>query len=134
VLEKGGDSRRSRIERTEGFTLVEVVVVSVIVAALALVVVQLYGAYVTDARHNAAENLAASAAGYLMSAANAEQGVTDTLGDLFGNGEWRVTLPGGFETVFKCPARATVVIDRTDMTVTASVHGVESAAYSFDRN
>lgn len=61
---------RTKRLNNKGFTLVEVIVVAVIVAVLALVAIQLYTGYVAESRQNTAENLAASAASYLQTERN----------------------------------------------------------------
>ncbi len=114
-------------KRNQGFTLVEVIVVAVIVAVLALVGIQLYTGYVQDARQNTAENLAASAAGYLATERNrgtvpdpltARPLVSDTAGS------------GGLTpTTFTVPTNATLTITTT--AVTATVGDATSASYAW---
>ncbi len=115
----------------KGFTLVEVIVVAVIVAVLALVGIQLYQGYATEARRNTAENLAASAASFLQTIINyKDPAAADALGDLDGdeqNNTWQVDLGGGAPpVVFTCPANAKVTINTKDGTVSTSVGGVNS--------
>lgn len=57
--------------KQQGFTLVEVIVVAVIVAALAAVSVPLYLNYVNSSRINAASNTAGSVASFVGSCQNA---------------------------------------------------------------
>ncbi len=104
-------------KRNQGFTLVEVIVVAVIVAVLALVGIQLYTGYVQDARQNTAENLAASAAGYLATERNRES--TITTGTVAGPGNIGVTPTGGnTATTFTVPANATLVISASSVSST----------------
>jgi prepilin-type N-terminal cleavage/methylation domain-containing protein len=123
----------------KGFTLVEVIVVAVIVAVLALVGIQLYQGYAVEARRNTAENLAASAASYLQTFVNArgEGFVTAAnFANLVGTDStnWKQPLnpsvAAGTTTdsscvAFTCPA--TGEVDRNeDGTVVARVNGVRS--------
>ncbi|MBN1307905.1 MAG: prepilin-type N-terminal cleavage/methylation domain-containing protein [Chitinispirillaceae bacterium] len=127
----------NRQKNEKGFTLVEVIVVAVIVAVLALVGIQLYQGYATEARRNTAENLAASAASFLQTIVNATDAATaDALaphptidGDLPNpaDNSWQYTFPGGAPPViFTCPANATVTKDLGTGLVTATVGGVNS--------
>jgi prepilin-type N-terminal cleavage/methylation domain-containing protein len=59
-----------------GFTLVEVIVVAIIVAALAGVAIPMYTSYVTSSRENAAANCAGSIASYIGSCLNQVAAVT----------------------------------------------------------
>lgn len=62
--------------KQQGFTLVEVIVVAVIVAALAAVSVPLYLNYVTSSRTNAAANTAGSVASFMGACSNQAGAVT----------------------------------------------------------
>lgn len=53
-----------------GFTLVEVIVVAIIVAALAAVAVPMYANYVTSSRENAAANASGSVASFMGACIN----------------------------------------------------------------
>ncbi len=121
-------------KNTKGFTLVEVIVVAVIVAVLALVGIQLYQGYVVEARRNTAENLAASAASFLQTIVNARDTTfADTLsptptldGDATTN-TWRVNLSTTDPPIiFTCPAKAEVTKTSATGIVTATVGGVTS--------
>jgi type IV pilus assembly protein PilA len=57
-----------------GFTLVEVIVVAIIVAALAAVAIPLYNGYVTSSRNNAAANAAGSVASFMGACVNVSTG------------------------------------------------------------
>ena len=129
----------NRRKKEKGFTLVEVIVVAVIVAVLALVGIQLYQGYATEARRNTAENLAASAASYLQTFVNA-RGVDFVDATNFPNlvgtdpTNWCQPLDpsvaAGTTTdpsavTFTCPANAEV--DRNDDgTVVARVNSIQS--------
>ena len=124
----------SRFRRNDkGFTLVEVIVVAVIVAVLALVGVQLYQGYVSESRRNTAENLAASAASYLQTIVNSrDEATAEALGNLDGaaaNNTWTEALstqPGAQSVTFTCPNNATVTVDIAAGTVSATVDNVPS--------
>ena len=112
------------MKKNKGFTLVEVIVVAVIVAVLALVAIQLYQGYVKESRKNTAENLAASAASYLQAGVNSI-GVTATHTEapspLNPGSTWNMTLAGGNYVYFTAPACATITYDQGNSTVTAVV-------------
>ena len=118
----------------KGFTLVEVIVVAVIVAVLALVGIQLYTGYVADARQNTAENLAASAAGYLATERN--RGATAITVGATVSGTIAVTPAAGVTaTSFTIPSTATLNITGTPAaggSVAATVGGTTSTgAYTW---
>lgn len=123
-----------RIRR--GFTLVEVIVVAVIVAVLALVAIQLYRGYVTEARRSTAENLGSAAAEYLQSALNATDDATvQALASPLAPGNtWQVQIgvaPDGTPNtvLFTCPANAQVIKDNAAGTVQATVGGQDGSTY-----
>ena len=68
----------------QGFTLVEVIVVAIIVAALAAVAIPLYNGYVTSSRNNAAANAAGSVASFMGTCVN--QGGTAAAAPVFAAG------------------------------------------------
>jgi len=118
-----------RLKNEKGFTLVEVIVVAVIVAVLALVSIQLYQGYVTEARKNTAENLAASAASYLQSIVNVrDTAYVDAItpNPLTEGLSWSELLgvTSTNRAIFTCPANATITV--TPPTVSATVGGVVS--------
>jgi type IV pilus assembly protein PilA len=97
------------MKNNKAFTLVEVIVVAVIVAVLALVAIQLYQGYVKDSRKNTAQNLAASAAGYLQTERN--RGSTITVQDYTGPAKITVTAASGnTDAVFNVPSNAVLKI------------------------
>ena len=118
-----------RKNNNKGFTLVEVIVVAVIVAVLALVAIQLYNGYVTESRLNTAQNLGASAASFLQSALNSDPAFIKPVGAGV-TGTLTANLPSGESVTFTVPANAT--LDITATTVTATVSGQASAAYAYD--
>ncbi|MEO6096779.1 MAG: prepilin-type N-terminal cleavage/methylation domain-containing protein [Fibrobacteria bacterium] len=63
-------SLANKQKRQQGFTLVEVIVVAIIVAALAAVAIPLYNGYVTTSRNNAAANAAGSVASFMGACVN----------------------------------------------------------------
>lgn len=69
---------RKQQQKQKGFTLVEVIVVSVIVAALAAVAIGVYTTYVNDARENAARNAGSSLSGFCAACENTGGTVADT--------------------------------------------------------
>ena len=69
------------VGKQKGFTLVEVIVVSVIVAVLAAVAIPLYSAYITKTRQNAVDNTAASLAVFCGGAKNAGNSVAAVAAD-----------------------------------------------------
>lgn len=109
------------LKSNKGFTLVEVIVVAVIVAVLALVSIQLYQGYITEARINNAENLAASAATFLQAALNSEATVDPEIGAgvIVGDGitGWEATMPhSGQTSSFSVPNGYTVTLTASDVT------------------
>jgi len=114
---------RKAIAKEKGFTLVEVIVVAVIVAVLALVAIQLYQGYVKDSRQNTAENLAASAAGHVQ--ACIASGGADP-GDVTWAGQSSnvCNTSGGNTTTFVVPANAEIAF--SGGAVTAKVATVPS--------
>ena len=67
---------RNPIRGQKGFTLVEVIVVAIIVAALAAVAIPLYNSYVSTSRNNAAANAAGSVASFMGACMNQTGTVT----------------------------------------------------------
>ncbi|MBN1576484.1 MAG: prepilin-type N-terminal cleavage/methylation domain-containing protein [Chitinispirillaceae bacterium] len=125
----------NRHRNEKGFTLVEVIVVAVIVAVLALVGIQLYQGYAIEARRNTAENLAASAAGFLQTVLNTRDSsylAGACPSPLTGPDSWDPVLDSlsGNAVTFKCPAKSSVIIESDS--VRALVNGVSSiGSYRF---
>lgn len=93
--------------RQRGFTLVEVIVVAVIVAAMAAVAVPLYLGYVESSRKNAAANTAGSVASFCGACRNSGGTVTPTLNAAPAGGGSMTCTVGG--TSIQIPADVTVV-------------------------
>jgi type IV pilus assembly protein PilA len=68
------------LKKQQGFTLVEVIVVAIIVAALAAVAIPLYNGYVTSSRNNAAANAAGSVASFMGACINQGGSAADSVG------------------------------------------------------
>lgn len=129
---------RTKKLNNKGFTLVEVIVVAVIVAVLALVGIQLYQGYVQDARQSTAEHLAASAASFLAT----ERSRGTTLTGTWGGGETVTassTTAGVSEVSFTVPSNSSVTVNYTSGTdlsqggtVSATTNGTPSTGtYKF---
>lgn len=124
---------RHSMNSRKGFTLVEIIVISVIVAILALIAVQIYRGYIREARKNTAENIAASAASFLNSATNMDVDVSEWP-DLEAHDQWILTMPeNNYKSFFKCPARVSIELNKEDKTVKAIIkEDVESTEYKYD--
>lgn len=57
--------KKTNLKKQKGFTLVEVIVVAIIVAALAAVAIPLYNNYVTTSKNNMAANSAGAVASFV---------------------------------------------------------------------
>lgn len=118
------------LRKQKGFTLVEVIVVAVIVAALAAVAIGVYLNYVTSARQNSAQNAGGALASFCGACINSAGTITPAL----------VATGGGTLT---CSNGATINVpdeviatDPTSLTaaggaVTAA-HAVEGTVYTFN--
>jgi len=104
----------------QGFTLVEVIVVAVIVAILSAVAVPLYLGYINSAKVSTANNIAGAAASYLASARNSGN-TTDFTSPLTGSAAWSYTPDNSTTAVtFKMP----------DTTASVTVNGTMAAGGS----
>ncbi len=125
--------KKGRNNGENGFTLVEVIVVAVIVAVLALVASMMYRGYVIESRKNTVENTAAAAATFLHTAVNLDCNVDAFTHELDDKGEWNITMPATKEkTFFRCPSNMTITIDPGNKTVTASLKGEVSSPFKYD--
>ncbi len=94
----------------KGFTLVEVIVVAVIVAILAVSSVQLYIGYVNDARKQVLEGVAGNAATFLNAARNLDTDISAFTTPLLDSDAWVTKMGGGDSSTFAPPQGITVVI------------------------
>lgn len=105
----------------QGFTLVEVIVVAVIVAVLAAVAIPLYNGYIADSRTNVCQNTAGTVAGALVAAVG--RGQTPVAGwlvgqiltippdpNVLGSTANVITIPAGFTANIVWPPNGTVTI------------------------
>lgn len=115
----------------QGFTLVEVIVVSVIVAVLALSAIQLYKGYAIDAQQNVVENCAANAATFLIAALALEQSVPgdDIAASITSEETWITNMAGGYSSRYSPPTGLTVTI--AEESVTATDGEFTSSPYRF---
>jgi prepilin-type N-terminal cleavage/methylation domain-containing protein len=125
-----------RIKNRYGFTLIEVIIVSIIVAVLSLVAIMLYVGYVREARQNTVENIAASAATILNAASNLGATIPDPSSiktPLSSNERWTLNTQNSSSTViFTCPKGATVEINSSNKKVRALLNGLSSSWYAYD--
>ncbi len=98
----------NRKKGQKGFTLVEVIVVAVIVAALAAVAIPLYLSYVDSTRKNAAANAAGSVASFAGACRNTG-GTIDLTGGTAAVTTGGVTTPGTPATGATCSVNGSTV-------------------------
>lgn len=142
---------KKSLGNNRGFTLVEVIVVAVIVAVLALVSIQLYRGYVTESRQNTAENIGAAAASFIQAAYNSSAvtssgGSTewdvDDVGMIDGDAAspgntWTCYMPNSDEPVsFTCPLGFSIIAGTLSNSVQAQYNAdptnIISADYPYD--
>jgi type IV pilus assembly protein PilA len=113
------------MKSNNGFTLVEVIVVAVIVSILAAVAIPLYLNYITDSRGNAAANAAGSIASFCGACVNVN-GVPTRNGTV-------ITCVGGAPvTTMEIPGKITIVLDIVAKTVTGThVEGGAASVYHY---
>lgn len=87
-----------RIKGQSGFTLVEVIVVAIIVAALAAVAIPLYNNYVSSSRNNSAANAAGSVASFMGACLSQTGAVTPAAAAAAGGFDGPLTLTCTFGT------------------------------------
>jgi prepilin-type N-terminal cleavage/methylation domain-containing protein len=109
-------------KRQQGFTLVEVIVVAIIVAALAAVAIPLYNGYVTSSKNNAAANAAGSVASFMGACANQTGTVTGIAASasVFTPGQFTITCTIG-ATVTTITVPAGIMLRVTSLTSPGSV-------------
>lgn len=110
----------------QGFTLVEVIVVAIIVAALAAVAVPMYTSYVESSRGNAAANAAGSVASYMGACIN--QGGAVTAAPAFphlgtANTKLTCSAPGG--VTMQLPIGIHIVAAPLDSSGVVTAHHVD---------
>lgn len=116
----------------KGFTLVEVIVVSTIVAILALSMVQIYVGYVQDSQKQVVQNSTVAAATYLNARVNLVDRVDDLVNPLEGDNEWSTPSSGGeTPSIFRAPAGVVITIDNSAGTVSATLAGHSSTPVQF---
>ncbi|KMQ50772.1 hypothetical protein CHISP_2295 [Chitinispirillum alkaliphilum] len=122
---------KKALKKNSGFTLVEVIVVAVIVAVLALGAIQLYQGYIRDSRSNTAENLASSAAGYITTERNRGASGSVSVNDGVITFDTDAT---GESTRFSVPDNANLIITGNASdggTVAVSIDGDTSNTYDY---
>jgi prepilin-type N-terminal cleavage/methylation domain-containing protein len=97
-----GFNLRTHLRGQKGFTLVEVIVVAIIVAALAAVAIPLYTSYVSSSRKNAAANTAGSIASFCGACRNSAGSITDS-SSASGGGKLRCAATGGSNSEIQIP-------------------------------
>jgi len=100
---------------SDGFTLVEVIVVAVIVAALAATAIPLYLNHVNDSRNSAAANAAGSVASFCGACENVGGAIADQ--NIAGGGVVNCDVN---PSTIQVPADVTIVIDGAANTVTGN--------------
>jgi len=118
--------------KSQGYTLVEVIVVAVIVAVLAAVAIPLYIGYVNDAAQNMANNEATNFSTAVTSGIN--EGATAVT---YANNVYTWTMPatffGGTAPAYRAGRGATITVNVADMiipgkTATITVRGKTATA------
>ncbi len=105
-----------RVKRQDGFTLVEVIVVAVIVAVLAAVAIPLYNGYVRDSRKNVADNTAGTIASAL--AATRQQGIhSDSIPTAATSNVYRIPGLSGIPNTIRIPENYSVAVNKAESTV-----------------
>jgi type IV pilus assembly protein PilA len=130
---------RNAIRGQKGFTLVEVIVVAIIVAALAAVAIPLYNSYVTTSRNNAAANAAGSVASFLGACKNQAGAYTGITAATATAGPVTIVCKYGTaspqdSTTIAVPAGITVTVSTlaaSPGTVTATSGGGAAQTYNF---
>lgn len=121
--------RNNRKKNQQGFTLVEVIVVAVIVAAMAAVAVPMYLGYVENSRANAASNAAGAVASFLGSCTNSG-GEPDDLAVVSDAAEGPIKVTCVLDPVPAAGAPAINIPDK--ITVTRAAAGTAVTAFHAD--
>jgi type IV pilus assembly protein PilA len=130
---------RNAFRSQKGFTLVEVIVVAIIVAALAAVAIPLYNSYVSTSRNNAAANAAGSVASFMGACMNQTGTVTPSTITTATPGPVTLVCKYGTatpqdSTTIAVPAGITITVSnitRSPGTVTATSGGGANQTYNF---
>jgi prepilin-type N-terminal cleavage/methylation domain-containing protein len=132
-----GFNLRNPIRGQKGFTLVEVIVVAIIVAALAAVAIPLYNNYVATSRNNAAANAAGSVASFMGACMNQQGAVTPASITTATPGPLTLTCTYGTPaatTTIAVPAGITITVSSLTSspgTVTATSGGGANQVYNY---
>lgn len=106
----------------QGFTLVEVIVVAVIVAILAAVAIPIYQQYVVDSSNNSAQNTGGSIASF-CGACEASKGTLSVAGD---------PITCSNNTQIRKPSEVTITVNTTAKTVVArGAKGDQDYTYNY---
>ena len=127
------NAREKKAAAATGFTIVEVIVISVIIAALAVTAVMVYSGYVEDARKRVADHTAATAATFLITAVNLGEDVTTYKQELTKDEQWVIQRSTGNGTIYRCPEGVTITINSNKKTVRAKVKNVDSREYKYSQ-
>jgi prepilin-type N-terminal cleavage/methylation domain-containing protein len=128
-----------------GFTLVEVIVVSVVIAVISAIGIPMYNSYKRDSARSVADNVAGSAASFLASARHAASDwenkwsdqelpadyTNEDAGEIFSYTSYTAGSNGGEPDIhWKCPPGVTITI-LDNHTLQATVRGEDSDTYPY---
>jgi type IV pilus assembly protein PilA len=134
-----GFNFRNRSQGQKGFTLVEVIVVAIIVAALAAVAIPLYSSYVASSRRNAVANTTGSVASFCGACRNAVGVAGITNGAVAtGGGNMTCTIAAGNTNTIQIPPEIIITyVAPANATAQGSITGTHTqdatatATYNF---
>lgn len=106
-----------------GFTLVEVIVVAIIVAALAAVAIPLYNNYVATSKNNAAANAAGSLASFMGACLNQQGTPNAPTSSAAGPFTVTCTLANNLTTTIQIPAGINAWVSSNAGSGTATANG-----------